>query len=327
MNGVVGLALGSGTPPEAIGPTAALAEQLGFCELWISEDCFFTGGISGAAIALGATDRVPVGLGLVSVCLRHPAVLAMECATLARGFPGRFRPGFGLGLAHGLELLDLYPRSPLRVVRECCVALRSLLAGDELDSSSSVATFDHVKLAYPPSETMTIYVGGHGPRMIELTGEVGDGTLISVFAGVEYVRWARALAAAGRAKSGRAGTEHRMPVFALCSVDYDSASAKEALAPVMAGFLAHMPRTALGDVYGITDQLVELAAGGPAAVLEGMPEHWLTDLCVVGDPPECADQIRLLLEAGGDSVVLFPNPAQDVQEIVRLAAAEVLPRL
>ena len=327
MAGVVGLALGSGTPPEAIGPTAALAEQLGFSELWISEDCFYTGGISGAAIALGATKRIPVGLGLVSVCLRHPALLAMECATLARAFPGRFRPGIGLGLAHGLEQLDLYPRSPLVVVRECCSSLRALLAGEALNSKSSFATFDHVTLAYPPPEAPPIYVGGHGPRMIELTGEVGDGTLLSVFAGVDYVRWARALVLAGQAKAGRSGAAHPLPVLALFCADRDSARAKAALAPVMASFLAMMPRTALGDVYGITEQLVALAEGGAAAVLEGMPERWLTDLCVVGDPEECAAQIRLLLEAGADSVVLFPVPTQNVEEMLKLVANEVFPRL
>ena len=54
---------------------SALADELGFSELWISEDCFYTGGISGAAIALGATSSIRVGLGLVSAVVRHPAVL------------------------------------------------------------------------------------------------------------------------------------------------------------------------------------------------------------------------------------------------------------
>src|SRR5436190_24060822 len=95
----VGLLLGSGTPPELRAPMSAVGEGLGFSERWISEDCFYTGGVSGAAIALSATSRIQVGLGLVSAVVRHPAVLAMECATLARAFPGRFRPGIGLGLA------------------------------------------------------------------------------------------------------------------------------------------------------------------------------------------------------------------------------------
>jgi alkanesulfonate monooxygenase SsuD/methylene tetrahydromethanopterin reductase-like flavin-dependent oxidoreductase (luciferase family) len=85
----VGLVLGSEIPPERIAGMARTAERSGFGELWLAEDCFFTGGISGAAIALGATETMPIGVGVVSAVTRHPAILAMELATLARAFPGR----------------------------------------------------------------------------------------------------------------------------------------------------------------------------------------------------------------------------------------------
>ena len=43
----VGIVLGSHMPAEGITRTAALAERLGYGELWFSEDCFFTGAMSG----------------------------------------------------------------------------------------------------------------------------------------------------------------------------------------------------------------------------------------------------------------------------------------
>src|SRR5262245_28481789 len=85
----VGLVLGSQIPPEQIRETARLGEELGFGELWLAEDYFFTGGISGAVAALASTSRIPIGLGIVSAMVRHPALLAMECSTIARMFPGR----------------------------------------------------------------------------------------------------------------------------------------------------------------------------------------------------------------------------------------------
>ena len=327
MNAPVGFALGSGTPPALLAPMAALGERLGFSELWISEDCFFTGAISGAAVALGATGRIPVGLSLTSAVVRHPAVLAMECATLAGAYPGRFWPGIGLGLSHGLHQMNLYPRSQLAAVRECITSVRALLEGETLDHEGALADFHGVSLSFPPPSPPPLFMGGHGPRMIELSGEVADGTLISIFAGTDYIRWARDRVAAGRATAGRSAGRSTMPVLALFCVDEDSARAKRELAPVMASFLTFMPRTSLGDVYGITDQVVALADGGPEAMLEGMPEQWLVDLCVVGDPVECADQIRRLLDAGGDSVVLFPAPMERSEEMLELAAREILPRL
>lgn len=38
----IGVVFGSLTPPEELTEGAALAERLGFGDLWFSEDCFFT---------------------------------------------------------------------------------------------------------------------------------------------------------------------------------------------------------------------------------------------------------------------------------------------
>ena len=42
---------------------------------------------------IAATDRIPVGLGIVAGGVRHPAVTAMEFATLGRAYPDRFMGG------------------------------------------------------------------------------------------------------------------------------------------------------------------------------------------------------------------------------------------
>jgi len=62
-------------------------------------------------------------------------------------------------------------------------------------------------------------------------------------------------------------------------------------------------------------------------VLREMPDQWLEDLAVAGDPDECASKLRRLLDAGADSVVLFPMPVDRAVEVVELTAREVFPRL
>ena len=57
----VGIVFGSLTPPETMARTAGLAEKLGFGELWFSEDCFFSGGMSGAAQSSRRRKRYPWG--------------------------------------------------------------------------------------------------------------------------------------------------------------------------------------------------------------------------------------------------------------------------
>ncbi len=322
----IGLVLGSQNAPEDIAALARLGESSGFDELWIAEDYFFTGGVACAAAALAATERIPVGLGVVSAMVRHPAVLAMECSSLARMFPGRLRPGIGLGLPVWVRQMGLYPRSQLTAVRECVDALRELLDGGTVARYGTSFAFDDVQLAYPVSPPVPIFTGALGPRMMELSGSIADGTIGSIFASVEYVCWARELIAAGRAAAGRTG-HHPFACFAICCVGEDGEQARAALRPVMAFYLSVLADSPLIEVYGIREELGSLLTGGVDRLAAEMPDRWLDDLAVTGDPDECARQIRRLMDAGADSVALFPLPAERSEAIIRLAAQEVVPRV
>jgi len=317
----VGIVLGSHMPPERIVATAGRAEELGFGELWFSEDCFFSGAFAGIAAALGATNEIPIGLGVASAVTRHPALLAMETATMSRLHGGRFWPGVGLGVPFWLGQLGLMPRSPLGAVRECVDALRRLLDGEELTENGLFA-FDAVALTHRPEERLPIYLGMVGPRGLELAGEIADGTVLSVLAGTDYVRWARE-----RIADGGGSRDHRVVTYVLYSVDADGQAAKEAVRDAVAFYLHAMPDNALSDVYGIQPQLQELVAGGADMIAREMPAAWLDDLAVAGDPDEAVGLIRALLDAGSDSVCLWLFPLDHGEEVLELTAREVLPRL
>lgn len=321
----VGLVLGSEIAPEELRPMVVEAEDAGFGEVWLSEDCFFSGGISGAAIALGATQRIPVGIGVVSAMTRHPAVLAMEIATLDRAFPDRLMAAVGLGVPAWLNQMGLKPASGLRAVRDCVTMLDALLAGHEAGSSTTFHA-DGIRLAHPPATNLRVQMGVAGPKMLELAGEIADGTLLSVLASADYVRWARDRIATGRERGG-ADAEHRVTTFALCAVDDDSARAKSAARSAVAFYLAAGGPNALTDAYGISDELrAMLADGGHDHVARAMPDQWVDDLAVAGSPEECAAKIRTLLEAGSDRVALFPTPAENARATVAALARHVLPQ-
>jgi 5,10-methylenetetrahydromethanopterin reductase len=323
----VGLVLGSAIAPERLPGLARLAEELGYGELWFAEDYFFTGGISGAAAALGATRHIPVGLGVVSAMVRHPAVLAMEIATVARMHPGRLRGGIGLGVPAWLRQMGLAPRSSLTAMRECVTTVRALLDGREVTLDGRCFTLDGVRLEYVPDVPVPLYTGVLGPKMMRLSGEIADGNVLSVLSMPAYVRWARERVAEGAQTAGRSGPRG-LAAFAFFAVDADGDRAKGELRPSVAFYLAAGGRNALTDAYGISDELeAMLAAGGAAAVEREMPDRWLDDLAVAGEPDECAEKVRRLLDAGADSVVLFPMPSERSEEMVRAGAADVLPRV
>jgi len=63
MSHLTGIMAPASMPPHLLGRFAAKAEQAGFDELWVAEDCFLSGGIAQAAVALATTTRImcPVG--------------------------------------------------------------------------------------------------------------------------------------------------------------------------------------------------------------------------------------------------------------------------
>lgn len=323
----LGLVMGSAVAPEHLSGAAATAEASGLDEVWLAEDFFFTGGISGATLALDATSRVKVGLGVVSALVRHPALLAMEISTLSRVHPNRLVAGVGLGVPAWVRQMGLYPPSTLAAVRECVTSVKSLLRGETVHGEGRVFSFDTVALTYPESDDPTpIQMGVSGPKMLQLSGEVADGSILSVGASHEYVQWARNRIDEGRERGGRTD-KHPITVFAIYSVDADGDAARAAAKETLA-FYKQYGSNALTDVYGISDELNALVAGGGYdALLAGMPDLWVDDLTIAGTPRECAVKIASFYEAGADSVALFPVATDHVGEIVRLTADHVMPWL
>ncbi len=323
----VGVVLGSAIAPERVRSAAITAEQAGFDEIWLAEDYFFTGGISGASLALDATTRVKIGLGVVSAMARHPALLAMELATMSRVHDQRLVAGIGLGVPTWLRQMGIHPASPLNAMRECVTSVKALLRGETLTIEGDVYTFDNVSLAYPETSIATpIRMGVSGPQMLRLSGEIADGSVLSVAASHEYVRWARKRVDEGRERGQRTGS-HPITVFAIYAVDTDGDAARAAARESLA-FYKQYGSNALTDVYGISDELNALVAkGGYNAVLAGMRDEWVDDLTIAGTPAECADKIRSFYGAGADSVALFPVAVDRVDEVLRLTSDDVLPRL
>lgn len=139
----LGLAFVPSLPPERLKSLALTAEDNGFDQLWVWEDCFKQSSIASAATALAWTSRLQVGIGLMPVPLRNVALAAMELATLTRMFPGRLVAGIGHGVQAWMEQVGARPASPLTLLREYAVAMRRLLEGETV-----TCTGQYVRLSW-----------------------------------------------------------------------------------------------------------------------------------------------------------------------------------
>lgn len=180
-------------PPERLRGVATAAEQSGLDELWVWEDCFKQSGVATATAALACTERLTVGIGLLPVPLRNVAVCAMEIATLERMFPGRLIAGIGHGVQSWMGQVGARPESPMTLLREYTTALRALLGGERIDVDGRYVHLEGVALDWPPSVPPPLMLGGAGPKSLVLSGELGDGSLLSSAMTVDEMRDACAL--------------------------------------------------------------------------------------------------------------------------------------
>ncbi|MEV0908940.1 LLM class flavin-dependent oxidoreductase [Streptomyces hokutonensis] len=271
--------------PEELPGFARQVEALGVDDLWVVEDLGWNAGVSAASIALGATRRLRVGIGIMPAPLRSPALLAMEVATVARVFPGRLVAGIGHGVTEWMADVDAVARSPLALLEETIRAVRALLRGERVVMEGQEVRLAGVQLVHPPTEPPPVVAGVVRPRSLELSGRVADGTVIAEGHGPSDVRSARALV-----EKGGASADHTMTVFAFCCVGDSADQVQHDLQPHVDGHGAWLGRPA-EQVYTVS-----------------------------GTAEQAAERVRALEAAGADTMVLRmigPEPVERLGDLLK----------
>ncbi|MEU2300079.1 LLM class flavin-dependent oxidoreductase [Streptomyces antibioticus] len=254
--------------PAGLPAFARAAEALGVDDLWVVEDLGWNGGVSAAAVALGATERLRVGLGIAPAPLRSPALLAMELATLARVFPGRLVAGIGHGVREWMAQAGVAPRSPLALLEETITSVRALLSGQRVTLDGREVRLDGIELVHPPAEVPPVVAGVVRPRSLELSGRVADGTLVAEGHGPRDLAEIRALTA-----KGGAGPGHTLTVFAFAHAGDDPAEVSRTLRPHVEGHGAWLGRppeevfTVSGTAAQAAARVADLASAGADTVV------------------------------------------------------------
>lgn len=279
-------------PPEGLADFAREVEAGGADDLWLVEDLRWAGSIASAATALAATRTLRVGIGIAPAPLRNPALLAMEFAALARIHPGRLVAGIGHGVPEWMEQVGAGTPHRLALLRETIDAVRALLRGEEVTVHGRVVHLDGVRLVHPPRVVPPVIAGVIGPRSLELSGRVADGTLIVEGRGPNDVLGVRALIEKGRVDADTARERpHSLLIFTHLCIDEDADKVRAALAPIIADY---------SEMLGVAPQDVFTVSGGPADV---------------------AARVRALWQAGVDTVILRPVGERPAEQFVKAVAA------
>jgi alkanesulfonate monooxygenase SsuD/methylene tetrahydromethanopterin reductase-like flavin-dependent oxidoreductase (luciferase family) len=137
------------------------------------------------AYAAGRTERVGLVPDVVNLPLRPPAMLAKAAASLDVLSGGRVELGVGAGAFwEGIEAMGGPRRSPgesVDALEEAMAVLRAFWSGER--SVNHEGAHHVVRGARPgplPAHRIGLWVGAYGPRMLRLTGRLGDGWLPSL---------------------------------------------------------------------------------------------------------------------------------------------------
>ena len=273
----VGIVFRPQLPPERLREFVASAEAAGLDDVWLWEDCFLEGGLTSAAAALAGTGSLRVGLGLMPAPLRNPALAAMEIATLARLFPGRFVPAAGHGVLPWMDQVGARVASPMTLLREWVTAVRSLLHGQAVTVSGQYVRLNGVALDWPPAAVPPLLVGARGPKTLALAGEVADGLVLDADISPGGIRKAVAAAAAVR--------PHEVVVYLPSAAGPGARERIDAELGQPERTAAHW--AAVGSPEDVAGVIRAFAAAGATTVV----------LQPTGDDPDVAATIRLAAAA------------------------------
>ncbi|AQT79957.1 hypothetical protein B1R94_12750 [Mycolicibacterium litorale] len=299
----IGARFEPGWPAEDLPEFARWIEELGYDELWFSEDLPWAGGMVMAATALACTQQLGVGVGLVPAATRNVSTLAMEVAALARLAPGRLSIAIGHGVSAWMEQIGARSATPHAVLEETTIALRRLLRGDTVSVQGRHVRLDNVRLGFPPAVVPPILIGTTGPKGLQLAGRYGDGVVLPEVCTPEAVRWARTTM----------NSDGATVVFAMLNVADDSATALGQTRTTI------LPIVELG-IYPRMTEIAGLGVDGRAELTDAV----LQAMAATGTPTDCAHAVEHWTHAGADCVVLVaggPDPRGSYQRFAR----EVMP--
>ncbi|MHA1958917.1 MAG: LLM class flavin-dependent oxidoreductase [Candidatus Thorarchaeota archaeon] len=311
---------------------AQTAEKLSLGSVWFAEDYFFRGGIPYMAAAAMATQDIRIGLGVINPYSRHPALIAMEFATLDEMSNGRIVFGLGSGVPFWMQQMGFAFKKPLSQTKACIDVVRKIMTGECITHKDKFFETKDVQLIFEPiRKEIPIYLAFEGNMGLKLAGEIGDGVILSIFNTPEYVEFAWRRIEAGAKEAGKSIDDFEMVSYLPMVLGDDLDKAINTAREFMKLYLPH------SQAGGPLMEYAGIVAEDTKAFLELSNEgedfgHLVTDemvmnLGVVGDVESCTKQIQEIVDAGANTPVLFPVPGTDVVGSAKIIAKEVVPNL
>jgi F420-dependent oxidoreductase-like protein len=271
-----------------------------------------------AALAV-QTKRIKIGAGILNVFSRSPALLAQSASALDMLSGGRFILGLGTSGPQVIEGWHGVPfTKPLQRTREVVEIIRMALRRERLLYDGETIKLDRgLKLInHPLRDQIPIIIASLGPKNLELTGEIADGWMPTIFA-PDHMDVFRPHLEAGMARTGRHWEDlmitPMVPVVVYEDMDVCRAMVKPYVALYVGGMGSRERNfyNQLVQRYGYVEQARTIQdlylSGDKAGAAAAVPDALIDETSVIGTAEQCAESLRRLEQAGVTMPVLGIN--------------------
>jgi 5,10-methylenetetrahydromethanopterin reductase len=289
------------------------ADRGGIRTLWLYENPADRGAFTMLGAALALTERLNVGVGVVTPYARASQTTAMEVAQAMVLGSGRVVVGIGAGSSSAATSLGVPFVPPLTAIPQLVEEVRTF-------RPSSAGPAD-------PDISPRVYVAATGPKMLRLAAEVADGVLLSMHSPPEFLREAvMAVGAHGKQRGAPPVVAYAHAVMAETTQEARRQATAE-LAPVLTriGDGAAFQAMAAAGSGALAEPLArtvrDLRDGVPAD--RAVPDELLRAMCRMGTVEQVAAQLGDLHDTGLDEVAVHAPGADGalLRRLVEVANA------
>src|SRR5918992_1836913 len=311
---------------------AKRAEALGFHSFWLAEGYHSRSAVVRATLIAIATSQIKIGLGILSPHTKHPALLAMDAASLGELAGDRLILGMGRVL-NALRKHAIDGGGSLRLVKESIEIVKGMLGGSQFQYSGS-----RFKIASPgsrlelePCGKLPVYVGATGPEMLRLAGQYADGVLFNYPCTPGFIRYAMPIIEEGLSRAGRKLADFDVAAYLLISVDNDEKAALNAAKSFVAqklptrhsDMLRHAGVTA-AEIGAVRESIEKLGLMKAAALID---EDIVRKVTIAGTPDQVVQGLTQFLGTGLKLPIVWEIFGPDRRRSLDLLRRAVLPQL
>jgi 5,10-methylenetetrahydromethanopterin reductase len=308
------------------------ADTLGFHSFWLSEGYHSRSAVVRAALIATSTHRIRIGLGILSPHTKHPALLAMDAASLDELAPRRVILGVGT-VVNALRKHAIKRAGPTQVVKEAVEITKRFLSGGSVqyEGARFKIPAPGSRLEIDASRDLPVYVGATGPATLRLAGQYADGIVFNYPCTPSFVRYAMPLIREGLTFSGRTVNDFVVAAYLLVSVDEDEKKAVDAAKR----FVAHKLPTRHSDMLlhaGVTSEEIGFVKDmverlGVAKAAPELGDELVRKVAIAGTPDQVIAGLKQFVGSGLKLPIVWEIIGPNRRHSLNLIAKEVMPKL